>query len=251
MKLLAAGCSFVYGNELADATVDHHSNNTFTALLARHLELDYHCVAVPGAGNDTIARQVIQHLDHDTKLVVVVWSYAGRFEWNFQSGNHCPEWISLRYPPYFPFYDVKVKRLSRVFYAEMTEIYNWYNYVKEIVFLQEFLNSKKIDYKFGSADPDFNKKISGEDMVQAAHDARDMIEFQTLYDHIDWTRWFFWRTLCSDLTSWKDRRQQCGQYKNLGFREWTECNGFALGSQHQHPLEQAHAQTFKFLKELI
>ena len=222
MKLLASGCSYIFGGELADQKENKPSNSTFTALLAKDLGLDYRCVAVPGTGSDTHVRRVIENVDQDTKLVVVAWSYAERFEFNFDKIGWTGIWSTDRRPVHIK---ETIYPLHRQFYGNLTASYQWYHYVKNIVFLQQWLSAKGIPYLFCGMDPDFGKKS-----------IRDLV-FQTLYADINWDNWFFWKT---------------GK-RNPGFRQWcidmqSIDPRFEIGPAW-HPLEHAHKTSFDLIKE--
>jgi hypothetical protein len=219
--LLAAGCSFIFGNDLEDQHKMNPSNNTFPALLAQDLGLHYQCVAVPSSGSDSHVRCVIDYVDKDTKLVIVGWSYATRFEFNFDGHG----WHSIRHIDYKPDNLKKIiEPLHRQFYSNLTLQYKWYHYVKNIVFLQQWLTAKGIPYLFCGMDPEFSKK-SIEDPT-----------FQTLCDDIDFDNWFFW-------TNGK---------KNLGFRNWSK-EMEKIDKHYKisafHPLEHAHRESFNLIKK--
>jgi hypothetical protein len=222
-KLLAAGCSFIFGNELADQSKAEASNSTFPALLAHDLGLNYQCVAVPGSGSDSHVRQVIEHFDQDTELVVVAWSYAGRFEFNFDEVG----WQEILHVSYKPPHLKKIiEPFSRQFYSQLTGHYKWYHYVKDILFLQQWLTAKGVPYLFCGMDPDFDKKAIKDSM------------FQTLCADINFDNWFFWKI---------------GKQKNFGFRKWTlemqkTDARYAIGMQDHHPLEHAHRESFNLIK---
>lgn len=80
--LIAGGDSFTFGSELPDSTDTIYSNLTWSALLAKHMGLEYQCAAKPGAGNSAIMRRVIEAVEksEDTAFVVVMWSWPGRLE---------------------------------------------------------------------------------------------------------------------------------------------------------------------------
>ena len=235
-KLVASGCSFIFGNELADQKGKRPSNSTFTALLAQDLGLDYQCVAVSGSGSDSHVRRVIENVDQDTKLVVVAWSYAGRFEFDFDQLG----WYSIRHcatPPSFWAKEM-LEQFHHQFYGNLTQRYQWYHYVKDIVFLQQWLTAKGIPYLFCGIDPDFNKKS-----------IRDSA-FRTLFADINWDHWFFWKTSKQNLGP----RFRLLNKENLGFRQWAFAMQstdprFKIGMEADHPLEHAHQASFDLIKE--
>ena len=223
-KLVAAGCSFIFGNELADQQGTSPSVSTFPALLAKDLGLTYQCVAVPGSGSDSHVRQVIENVDQDTGLVVVAWSYAGRFEFDFDSLG----WYGTRHTGPNFWASEMLEQFRRQFYGNLTQRYQWYYYVKDIVFLQQWLTAKGIPYLFCNIDPDFSKK------------SIKNLTFQTLCAEIDWDKWFFWKF-----------------GKNKGFRNWVMAmkdridTRFEISPQDQHPLEHAHQASFDLIKEQL
>ena len=79
---IAGGDSFTFGSELPDCTETVYSKMTWSALLAKHMNLDYECVAKPGSGNNAIMRLVIEAVENNpgTAFVAVMWSWPGRFE---------------------------------------------------------------------------------------------------------------------------------------------------------------------------
>ena len=223
MKLLAAGCSFVYGNELADQHGVEPSQQTFTALLARQLGMDYQSVAVPGTGSDSHVRCVVSACDKDVGMVVVAWSYSGRYEFYFEECgwteiNHVEGRVKQVRDAAYP--------LHRALFASLTDQYQWYTYVRDIVFLQNWLKSQGVPYIFCGIDPGFT--------AQACADPA----YQALYSSIDWDPWFFWTV----------------DGKNVGFRNWAEIMSisdprFEISTQDQHPLEYAHSYTAQLLAE--
>lgn len=77
MTLLAGGCSFVWGSELADHKHGGrlgHSNSTFAALLAKG---SYTCAAYPGIGNKDIADRILEYYRHGD-IVLICWSWPTR-----------------------------------------------------------------------------------------------------------------------------------------------------------------------------
>lgn len=80
--LIAGGDSFTFGSELPDATDVIHSNLTWSALLAKKLNLEYKCVAKPGSGNSAIMRRVIDAVESadSVPFVAVMWTWPGRIE---------------------------------------------------------------------------------------------------------------------------------------------------------------------------
>jgi len=89
-SLHAFGDSFTYGYELSDCDVDgqpSYSSLTYSALLARHLDMQYKCHAIGHSSNNGILRQIKlarnswDLLKQDNCLVM--WSFSVRFAFMF------------------------------------------------------------------------------------------------------------------------------------------------------------------------
>ena len=75
-KLVSAGCSFIQGSELGDEVP--YSKNTYPALLAKHYNLDYDCIAYPSASNQGIAKKIFDYKNIQECLFVVQWTFPSR-----------------------------------------------------------------------------------------------------------------------------------------------------------------------------
>jgi hypothetical protein len=88
MTLKSFGCSFIFGNDLLDATDTrgnyvNPSQNTWPAHLAKHLGHSYNCYARPGSGNLQIAECILNQISDSTSsdLFVVGWTWIDRFDY--------------------------------------------------------------------------------------------------------------------------------------------------------------------------
>jgi len=221
MKLLASGCSFIYGSELTDEqSTLKHSWLTYPALLAKHLNLEYICVAKPGYGNDSIARSVVENISADIGSVVVNWSYSNRFEFYHRYRG----WLNLGPTANEDHYFYKdFGTLAKSFFANLVPEYAYYRYLADIVLLQDFLKVRQIPYIFSSTDPDFFK---AEKIKQYG------LAHKNLYDAIDFDHWHVWQ----------DQHQV-----PVSFVDWAKENEYPIGPC-EHPLEQAHHATFELIK---
>ena len=222
MKLLAAGCSLIYGSELVDEKPHDqgYSQLTYPALLAKHLNLEYQCAARPGFGNDAIARTMLDNFDETVSLVIINWSYIDRFEFHYKDigwqnikdgldqGNYLTDQIC---------------KLAKPFYSDLTPEYSYYRYLEDIFTCQEFLNKQQVPYIFSSTDRRF---VNQEYIVNlgTAH--------KNLYNAIDFSPWFFWKT----------------NQTKTGFLEWATQNNYPRGVAG-HPLESAHRDTYELIKK--
>lgn len=77
-KLVAAGCSFIMGCELGDENSKRgHSVYTYPALIAKHMDMSYECLAYGGASNTGIANMIMHH-DIQDAILLVQWTYESR-----------------------------------------------------------------------------------------------------------------------------------------------------------------------------
>ena len=87
MKLKSFGCSFIYGSDLADASINPGnlipSNHTWPAHLARLQNRDYECYAKPGSGNLQILEKILTQASDKDKhdLFVIGWTWIDRFDY--------------------------------------------------------------------------------------------------------------------------------------------------------------------------
>jgi hypothetical protein len=101
--------------------------------------------------------------------------------------------------------------------------------LKEILFLQLYLEHKNIPYLFTAADNHFYE-------CPNYWRQRDK-NIDALYNQIDWNKWFFFNP-GSELNETKTPR---------GFYQWAVENKYPIGTTH--PLEEAHTAAAKLIKE--
>ena len=85
-RLHAFGDSFTYGYELSDCDADglpNHSYLTYSALYAKHLDIDYICHAVGYGANNGILRQIKLADIRKEDTCLVMWSFSVRFAFMF------------------------------------------------------------------------------------------------------------------------------------------------------------------------
>jgi hypothetical protein len=84
-RLIAFGDSMTWGSDLQDCREipPTPSNNTWPALLAQSLGLDYVCLAFPGIGNDSITRYFSNYIGqiNSDDIVIVNWTWIDRWEY--------------------------------------------------------------------------------------------------------------------------------------------------------------------------
>jgi hypothetical protein len=245
MIIVAGGDSFVYGSELANPT------NTFTALLSSGH--DYQCVAWPGYANDSIARTVIAKCEQQHKCgVIVSWTFPGRYEFrfNYNTRQIKSPWHAINSWTIQSTKDIVtqlnnpnskiiggfarhkdtaeqtgIADFSKTYYEHVgsSEYWETYSTLKEIVYLQNYLQVKNIPYLFTCADTGFMRN----------HTVDTADEFIiSLRDQIDMSHWYLFPS---------------ENNKPKGFYEWAIENKYPVGVTH--PLDKAHYAAFELLQE--
>lgn len=236
--LIAGGDSFVLGAELSDQFGSTPSQLTFSSLVSQRLGFKYQCVAVPGSSNNTITRSVLQaceeYKNKEKIVVLVMWSFMPRYEFRFAyrpSGSHWQYFNSwdAGIPEFENEYKIDLnEKIStennlfvefvKVFYKHvgLDTAYIWYNTLKEIVFLQNYLLVNKIPYVFTIADVPFLNNNEYNKIKETYH--------ENLYDQIEWNNWLHLKSTAN---------------ANIGFLHWAVENNYEIGI-NGHPLELAH-----------
>jgi len=246
--IIAAGDSFVYGSELASPA------NTFTALLGAQ-----QCVAWPGYGNDAIARTAIERCEQGgVSGVIVSWTFPGRYEFRFayDTKQRKSPWYSINawtikqdareieqefVTKDTAILDAQLESIRRAkatgvadfaktFYAHVgsTEYWEVYSSLKEIVYLQNYLQVKGIPYLFTCADNSI--------IYNYTADQNDSV-INSLLNQIDINNWFWFPAGTESYHTQSPR----------GFYQWAKENKYPIGTTH--PLEQAHADAAKLMQE--
>ena len=260
MILVAGGDSFVFGSELKDQ-LDGASQSTYSALLAKQHNMEYNCVAWPGNANNAVSRMVINACNqYKTQIgVIVTWTFSSRYEFrfNYNTRQKITPWYSInawsildkpeQIANEFKSKDdgifnahidnlrtaneTGVSDFAKTFFKHVgdSEYYELYSSLKEILFLQLYLEHKNIPYLFTAADNHFYE-------CPNYWRQRDK-NIDALYNQIDWNKWFFFNP-GSELNETKTPR---------GFYQWAVENKYPIGTTH--PLEEAHTAAAKLIKE--
>lgn len=263
MILVAGGDSFVFGSELNDQ-IGGASKSTYSALLAEQNDMEYFCVAWPGNANNAISRMVInacnQYKIQSREIgVIVTWTFASRYEFrfNYNTRQKITPWYSINAWSVLDdpkkianefkskndnIFNAQIDNLktanttgvsdfAKVFFKHVgdSEYYELYSSLKEILFLQFYLEQNNIPYMFISADNHF---------YECENYYRQQDEnINSLYSQINWDKWFFFGP-GSDFNETKAPR---------GFYQWAVENKYPIGTTH--PLEEAHTAAAKLIKE--
>jgi len=253
--LLAGGCSFTFGNELSDdENGQRPSSKTWAALLANEAQANYFSVAYPGTGNAGIARRVFEYITNNNKneniFVAVMWTFTSRYDWAMprhamlektrwatitpwdtsdnqaevqktlsSSEPQLEEWKSrrenMKETGVGPFADALYRYAANQYHETYL---SW----KNIVWLQNILEKKKIRYFFTLADNtlfwDELKQLNELDSL-----------LNGLYNEINFENWYVF-----------------GE-RHMGFNQWAWLNDYPRGTTH--PLDAAHQDAVKLMKD--
>jgi len=262
MIIVAGGDSFVYGAELKDCA-GKPSESTWPALLSKNINAEYTCVAESGNANNAIARQLMTACEarkHQDLFVIVQWTFTHRYEFrfNYNTQRRSSPWHSINLwdivddpaslkKEFVTFdsavFDAHVNNklmldnsgltdFAKTFYKHVgnNEYYETYTSLKEILFLQQYLEINKIPYLFAPAD------IYLENSDAYLRHSAD-VTMQSIYNQIDWSRWYsFPCGTGADQTT-----------TPRGFYQWAVENKYPIGTTH--PLEPAHQAAANLIQE--
>ena len=237
--LIAGGDSLIYGSELKDGN-ESPSQSTWPALIAKEIGMNYYCAAYPGFANSSIRRTVIDACENNTdvELVIVQWTFSGRYEFYFN--NDYAKWSRISawsvtddlekeikknfkannpivLDQHLKFFErqkeLGISEFAKVFYQHVGSSFQWeqYNLLSEIVMLQQYLELRNIPYMFTAADEKMFRDISSLNDESVA----------TLEKLLDKTYW-----------TWFPKKQ--------GFYNWAVSEKFPFGTTH--PLEESHVE---------
>lgn len=221
-KLVSFGDSFIFGTELKN---NNDGSKAWPALAAKELGYDYITHAVPGCGNDHIARQIYTWFSNNTAdntLAVINWTWMSR--WDFYIVEH-ETWITLG-PTCVPetlkgLVDRTEAEDMIAFYkdrANSSILWNKFRNLQTIWAVQNYLNTKGIrsvqtymDYEL------FDQKWHAPDYIKELQQL--VLPPLQLFD---------------------------GQ----NFIDWSHNNGYPVTIEKLHPLEEAHQAAAKYWKNV-
>ena len=208
MRLLSFGCSFIFGNELADDGRDGPwataSELTWPAHLARALDRSYECHARAGSGNLQIMEKVLEqvHRSGSEDLFVVGWTWTDRFDYypaNPTDASRSP-WRTI----------MPIDR------DQVAEIY------------YKYLHSE------------YRDKLTTLIYVKTALDAltqRNIPFVMTYMDALMFDQ--TWHTTPATQMLQDQLRPHMTTFEGKNFLDWSRANKYTV-SDAWHPLEQAH-----------
>jgi len=225
-KVIAFGDSFTRGDELTDCPAvssDNpfpHSKQTWPAILAKTLRIEYDCRATGGRGNQYISNQVNRHIEFEKPyLFIVNWTYFGRFDFI----DHNDRWSTI-----CPGSEDKI---GKDYYRNFdNDIWNLHRNLQIMHSVLSLLEANKIDFIFTCHDPAFKHTID-----TLRHNCPEAAR----------NHWHKSIQILSNLVVPK-----IIEFEGLTFTDWSVKHSYPIGSG-QHPLEKAHAEAAKYINMQI
>ena len=216
MKLKSFGCSFIYGSDLEDQIDSDlpsaaYSKMTWPALIAKKLNLEYECHALPGQGNFKILCDIVAQASLDDPSVFVInWTWIDRFDFV----NDLEQWSTLR--------PSEQSDLSKVYYRDLhSQIRDMLTSVYAINTAVDFLNERGIPFAMSYMDYNILENIDPN-----WHDPRYLAVMQNKI------------------------KKYLVDFQGKNFLDWSRDQGFEI-SKKWHPLEDAHKSAADFMLPLI
>jgi len=203
MMLGAFGDSFIFGSDLLDCKSDllRPSTNTYPALLAKKLHLEYICYAYPGAGNQIILDDILRAIyAHKNKMLYIInWSWIDRYDY-VDTNCRYEQWKTLRPGE----------------------------------------NNYKHNFYYKNFHSEYQDKLFTLTQISTAIQALEKSNCKFVITYMDKlifdTRWH-----CPASIRWLQEHctSHLSDYNGDTFLEWSRSHNFAE-SKNWHPLEQAH-----------
>lgn len=185
MMLKSFGCSFIFGSDLPDdgygSGYATYSKLTWPALVAKKLNVNYHCYARPGAGNLRILEQVLtQAATNEQDFFVIGWSWIDRFDYRDIATETWKTVLPVETDERAEFY-------YRNFHSEYVDKFKTLTYIRTAI---DVLEQKQIPFLMTYMDPlMFDRTWHA---TPAVTDAQDRVRpYMTEFDShtfLDWSR---------------------------------------------------------------
>ena len=221
-KIVSFGDSFIFGSELPD-NVD--GSKAWPGLAAQNLGCKYITHAVPGCGNDNIARQIYSWFSTNSAentLAIINWTWMHR--WDFYIVEH-ETWITLG-PSCVP---DNLKGL-----VERTEAEDMIDFYKHRA------NSSLLWNKFR------NLQTIWAVQQYLVHNGINAIQTYMDYELFD-TQWHA-PNYIQELQQLVFSKLQL--FDNKNFVDWSHSYGYPVTIEGNHPLEQAHLAAKNYWEEI-
>jgi len=215
--IVSFGDSFVFGSELAN---NADGSKAWAGQIAKLLDCEYHTNAVPGCGNDYIARQILSWFANnstDDTLAVINWTWMCR--WDFYITEH-ETWITLG-PTCVP---EKLKNL--VDQSEAQDMITFYKHRANSSLLWNKIRNLQTIWSIQCY-----LRLKGINCVQTYMDYE---MFDTQWHAPDYVQ-ELQKLVLPDLEL----------FEGKNFVDWSHARGYPVTIQGNHPLEQAHNEAAK------
>jgi hypothetical protein len=88
-RLISIGDSCIFGSELSDVKDDTlPSKLTYPAIISQQFDLEYLCLAKPGASNQYIVKTLLEYPFKKTEILLIQWTNPARFGLHLEQGWH-------------------------------------------------------------------------------------------------------------------------------------------------------------------
>lgn len=221
-KIVGFGDSFVFGSELKN---NADGSKAWPGLVAKELGYDYYTSAVPGCGNDHIARQIYTWFSNNSPvdtLAVINWTWMSR--WDFYIVEH-ETWITLG-PTCVP------EKLKGT--VEETQAHDMVN------FYHNRINSSILWNKFRNLQTIY--------AVQQYLNQKGIESVQTYMDYELLSQQWHAPDYVQELQQLVSPSLQL--FDNKNFVDWSYSNSYPVTIQNIHPLEEAHEAAAKYWKDV-
>lgn len=223
MRLVAFGDSFVFGSELDDCNRLNPlspSLNTWPAIVADKLGIEYVCLAHPGCSNYDIMRRlcVYNELLKADDIVVVCWTWMHRFSYYDEDKKNGKNWMIL--------HDLDDRCWQNI---------SHYQYLDA--------DSRDLYFKFLHSDS-WCKSQALQQINLALELLKKNKTVMTCIEDLIWDKEFH----CPEHIRFLQNkaRPNITDFQGENFLDWSKSNGFDIGP-NGHPLEAAHAAAAELL----
>lgn len=211
-KIVSFGDSFIFGSELQD---NDAGDKSWVGLAAKKLGADYETLAVPGCGNENIARQILTYFSansNENVLAVINWTWGAR--WDFYVPG-IEQWTTIGLTC------VPSKLAPMVGNDQAEKILEVYNtYPGRSIMWSKWRTLQNI-----YASQQYLKSIG-------------VPSIQTYIDYEMWdTKWHAPEHIKTLQNLTKDSLEN---FEGRSFLDWSRERGFTVTEQGWHPLESAH-----------
>jgi hypothetical protein len=211
-KIVSFGDSFIFGSELAN---NLDGSQAWPGLAAKKLGAEYTTCAVPGCGNEDIARQVYSYFSQNSRentLAVINWTWCPRWDFYLKDSN---KWITLGatcVPSKLEQYvDNPTAQNMIDFYQEhagTSTLWNKWRSLQAVWGVQQYLNQ------------------IGVCNVQTYMDSEMLDQQWHAPDYVH---------VLQELVA-----PELQQFDGQNFLDWSHKHGYAVTAHGLHPLEDAH-----------